>query len=518
MEPVAARQNGSRQQDEVHLRDVWNLLLRNRWLIFLVVVLVVGSAGALTFMAVPVYESTASIRIDEDPSNVPVLDILETISTGSQVETEMEVLRSRTLAEDVVDSLALQVVLAGPRGVARGEVVERIHVETWAPPGLYRLTREGDVFTGVEESTEADVGSFTIGQPSVLPGVTFMLTPEAAEHAELRVRVQSFEDAVKRLSEAVTVARPNREASVVVVRYEASDTQLVHQVANALALMFITQRRDIQKTGARSTVRFLREQIDTIRGQLAGAEDDLQAFREGEQVVSLQAEATAQVSQLAQLQTDRNQIDAERDALQALLDEIEAEPRSLDRDDPSPFRRLIAFPSLLRNPASSELLRSLNEAEQPLAELLTRRTRDDPDVVAVVTRVRELETQLRSLAVTYLTGLTNQVASLDRTLIRFGSELERIPAKELQSARLERRANILNERHLHVARDSAQRSRDRPSGGGRFGPRRGLRGPPDDPDQAAHPADPHPLSRARGDARRDRRIRARLRGRHGAYS
>ena len=83
-----------------------------------------------------------------------------------------------------------------------------------------------------------------------------MLTPEAAEHAELRVRVQSFEDAVKRLSEAVTVARPNREASVVVVRYEASDTQLVHQVANALALMFITQRRDIQKTGARSTVRF----------------------------------------------------------------------------------------------------------------------------------------------------------------------------------------------------------------------------------------------------------------------
>ena len=72
-------------------------------------------------MAVPVYESTASIRIDEDPSNVPVLDILETISTGSQVETEMEVLRSRTLAEDVVDSLALQVVLAGPRGVARAK-------------------------------------------------------------------------------------------------------------------------------------------------------------------------------------------------------------------------------------------------------------------------------------------------------------------------------------------------------------------------------------------------------------
>ena len=304
MEPVTARHNGSHQQDEIHLREVWNLLLRNRWLIGFIVVLVVGSAAVLTFLALPVYESTVSIRIDEDPTNVPVLDILETISTGSQVETEMEVLRSRTLAEDVVDSLALRVALVGPRGVARGEIMEGVYVESWAPPGLYRLTRAGDVFAGVEESTEVDAGSFTVGQPSVLPGVTFVLTPAAAEHAELKIRVQSFDDAVKRLSDAVTVARPNRDASVVVVRYQASDTQLVHQVANALAQMFIAQRRDIQKTGARSTVRFLREQIDTIQGQFAAVEDDLQAFREGEQVVSLQAEATAQVSQLAELQAD----------------------------------------------------------------------------------------------------------------------------------------------------------------------------------------------------------------------
>ena len=146
--------------DEIHLRDIWNLLVRNRWVIFLTLVLVVGAAAFFTFTAIPVYESKVTIRIDEERSNVPVLDILQTISQGSQVETEMEVLRSRTLAEDVVDSLDLQLVVREPRGVARADLLRRIFVERWAPDAVYRLERQGNgTFAIVEEETGEAVGS-----------------------------------------------------------------------------------------------------------------------------------------------------------------------------------------------------------------------------------------------------------------------------------------------------------------------------------------------------------------------
>ena len=95
--------NGAHPDDEIHLRDVWYLLLRNWLIIAAALVVTVGAAAAYTFWAVPVYESSTSIRVEEERTDLPVLDVLQTLSTGSEVETEMEVVRSRTIAEDVVE-------------------------------------------------------------------------------------------------------------------------------------------------------------------------------------------------------------------------------------------------------------------------------------------------------------------------------------------------------------------------------------------------------------------------------
>ena len=124
---------GAQPSDEIHLRDIWNLLIRNFWLITFCLIVIVGATAYYSSTVIPVYQSSVSVRIDEDRSNVPVLDILQTISSGSQVETEMEVMRSRTLAEGVVDSLRLQVFLSEPRSVAQAVLLGAIAVERWAP-------------------------------------------------------------------------------------------------------------------------------------------------------------------------------------------------------------------------------------------------------------------------------------------------------------------------------------------------------------------------------------------------
>ncbi len=132
---------GARQEDGINLREVWNLLIRNWLVIAFCFVACVGAAASYTYYTVPVYQSVTSIQIEEERSDIPVLDILQTLSTGSEVETEMEVLRSRTLAEEVVDSLGLQVHVEAPRGVARTVLMGAIYVEPWAPEAVYRSGR-----------------------------------------------------------------------------------------------------------------------------------------------------------------------------------------------------------------------------------------------------------------------------------------------------------------------------------------------------------------------------------------
>lgn len=431
-------------EEDVDLQQILNLLSARRRLILAIMVLSLGAGVLYAFKATPIYEATTSVRIDEEKSNLPVLDILKTLSSGSQVETEMQVLRSRTVAEAVVDTLALQVEVVSPKRVPRSRVLARVEASRATAEANYRLRREGEArFTVVDASTGQRLGTFAVGEPIALGGAILVLAPGAVLHDEILIRVRTFEEAVERLRKAVRVTRPVRDATIVEVEFRGRDPELVRDIPNLIAARFIEQREQIRKTEARSTVAFLREQLDTLAVQLAVAEDELRAFREGEQIVSLEAEASAHVSRLADMHAQRNALDAERSALARLLDDVRR-----SRPEPggqSPYRRLIAFPSLFRNQAASELLRSLAEIENERAQLLNRRTAEDPDVRVLTDRVAELEKQLQTIAITYLEGLTNQVASLDATLARFGSQLEKIPAKEIQHARLKRQAEVLEE-------------------------------------------------------------------------
>src|SRR5918911_2995624 len=126
-------------EDEVHLRDVWNFWRRNRLPILGCLVLALAASALYVWRATPIYEASTSIRIDEEQSELPVLDALKTLSTGSEVSTEIEVLRSRTLAEDVVDSLGLQVVVTDPKRTSRQDILTYVRGSRRAAPAEYRL-------------------------------------------------------------------------------------------------------------------------------------------------------------------------------------------------------------------------------------------------------------------------------------------------------------------------------------------------------------------------------------------
>ncbi len=180
--------------------------------------------------------------------------------------------------------------------------------------------------------------------------------------------------------------------------------------------------------------------------RLTGAEESLQDFREVEQVVSIQAEADAQVAQLSQLQADRNTIEAERDALSTLVTEIDQEAATADPGGAVSVRAADLVPDALPQPGRRRAAAHPERGERRSApSLLRQRTMQDPDVIAVTNRIHQIETQLRNTALTYLQGLENQVAGYDRMLAQFSTELERIPGKEIQLARLQRQQKVLEE-------------------------------------------------------------------------
>ncbi len=428
--------------DAIDLRRIWGIIRRNLWVILGCLVLSLAIGWWLTQRAVPQYEATASLRITDDKGAVPGLDVLQELGGGgNEVNTELEVLRSRTLIGEVLDEFDLRGRLRSPRKLLRREVFRQVSIGPTAPAGDWLIAPEGEGFriTGPESNSITVAG----GMPFSLAGLTGTLRSEARRYGTIRLELLPREEAITELSEALRISRPSRDANILVVRYRGADPVLVEAVPNALVRAYIARRVGSRKTGARSTVDFLRAQLDTLQGELAIAEDSLRRFREAEGVVAINEQATVSVGKLAELQAARNQAAAELEAIEGTLAEARTQPSVVN--GASPYRRLLAFPTLLRNQVISTLLENITALENERSTLLVRRTEKDPDVVALTGQISAVEDQIASLVGTYTEGLRQQVAAYDQSLAESGNQLATIPAKEVRLAQLTRAPQVLTE-------------------------------------------------------------------------
>jgi capsular exopolysaccharide synthesis family protein len=427
--------------------EALSILARHRWLALAAVAVVTAAGAALAWWLPPVYQATALIRVDERSPVAGLADLqLLGGAGGTAVGTEMEVLRSRTLAREVVDLLHLRVALAAPRGLTRADALAVTAVADDAPAAEYRLTAaEGGGWVAEEVETAARVGTFAAGAAVGLPGVELRLHPAAHRHGELRVRVLSAEDALARVVGGLDVQRTSRDAGVLRVRFRDADPAVARDVPNVLGARFVALRQDHQKTEARSTAVFLRQQLDTLALQLGEAEEALRRFRERSGVIDLQVEGSTQVAHLADVQARRDMLRGEHASLAGLLAEAARAEAARAPGAASPYRRLVAFPALMRNQTTAEYLSSLSRLEEQRTELLSRRRPTDPEVELLSRRIVEVEGHVRAVAETYLASIGSEVTSMEGTLGEYRTRLDRIPAAEVELARLSRRPRVLSE-------------------------------------------------------------------------
>ena len=324
-----------------------------RWLLG-TAALVVLFTLIFTLRQRPVYEAQTTLRVEQTPTQANSTDLLTALQAPSTIETETEILRSRSVAQDVVDSLGLQ--------------------GTISP-------------------------------------------------AELR--------------EALHVTRPQANAAILAVSYQSTDPQLAARVVNAVAASYIARRNAFQKQQAHAAVDFLNQQVEAIGAELKEAETALEQFRRTHFVIDPEAQASAQVNRLADLQAKREELRGQRSQLRDLL----ARAR-LPADSAGSWADFVGAPSLITSPAMSGIVQQLATVEADRARLLSQRTAAAQDVLAADRVISTLRTRLSELVESQLQGLNDAARSVDSSLKRFDTTLQRVPEVELQYARLRRQVDL----------------------------------------------------------------------------
>ena len=106
---LAAPARDSDDDDFIDLREVWNLLWRRRWTIFIVAGVVLVATIIYTAMMTPIFRASTVLQIERDVGKVMEYAGVTTEERGTNdfYQTQYELLQSRTLARRVIDRLGL---------------------------------------------------------------------------------------------------------------------------------------------------------------------------------------------------------------------------------------------------------------------------------------------------------------------------------------------------------------------------------------------------------------------------
>jgi uncharacterized protein involved in exopolysaccharide biosynthesis len=104
--------------DEIDLRELWQVIVRRKWLILSIALLVFILSLVITFLMTPIYRASTTLQIDPENQNVLKYDIQvqsQATSTNAKdfYQTQYELLKSNTLANRVIEQLALESALKG---------------------------------------------------------------------------------------------------------------------------------------------------------------------------------------------------------------------------------------------------------------------------------------------------------------------------------------------------------------------------------------------------------------------
>ncbi len=294
--------NRVQKNEEILMRDFLDILMRRKWLIVTVLMLVFLSTLIYTLASTKIYRATAVVEVNQETPQVTKFeDILGSkIQAREFYETQVELIRSKTMINRLIDNIELldhPVILQATFGDERDGLFQRIR------KAIKSLTA-GHVDGHLGQTIDAEVVK--------------------------RQRVADY------LSNRLTVI-PSRKSMLIEVSFSSPDRTLSQNIVNSMVEDYISWKME-QKLEASGLARdFLMMQIDRAKITLEKSEEQLNQFAKHAGIVSLDTKLNSVYRHLDELNTavaaaESDLITKKATYQQAVKDGHANLPRILDSD------------------------------------------------------------------------------------------------------------------------------------------------------------------------------------------
>ena len=449
-------------EEQINIQEIlFRYLIHWPWFVVSVIVCVAVAWGYL-HLTTPVYNISATVLIKDEKkggganmsSELEKMGMNGFVSSSSNIENEIEVLSSRTLAREVVSALGLFVTYMDEDRFPKKELYRTSPVlVSLTPQEADKLPQTMKVGMSLQPSGVMDV-QIRVGEkeyrkrfeklPAVLPTdegtIAFFtnndtLSPIHPESVTKERHITAYINrpfsVAKGYAGSLSIIPTSKATSVVTVSLKNSNTQRGKDYIDKLLEMYNINANNDKNEVAQRTAEFIDERIGIISKELGSTERDLENFKRSAGITDLTSEAQIALAGNAEYEKKRvenqTQINLVMD-LQRYLQgtEYEVLPSNVGLQDASVAGAIDRY----------------NEMVSERNRLLRTSTESNPAIVNLNASIRAMRGNIQTTLDATLKGLEITRADLAREAGRYSRRISDAPTQERQFVSIARQQEI----------------------------------------------------------------------------
>jgi len=355
----------------LQLRSALGIIWKRRWSCFTFLLIVITVVSIYTFGKEPIYKATALLRINKDDLKVFSFEefVASDESTDELIKTEVEVIRSRALAEKVATVLNLA----------------------------------------------ADANFQKELRPGPIGSVMAMLRGKSAENADLSDERRRAAVAA-RLLEMIDIS-PIRGSRLVRLSVFARSAPLAAEIANTWSELYIKQGIEQKMAASRLASQELAEQIERQKEHVESVEKKLYAYSREHGIYSYDDMKENLEQRLSELNSLLTKAEADLIRKRVALTSMQADP--------------LGSEVAIKDPVVQKLREQVANLESEYSDLLKTFKPEYPECIRLRARIEEISKSIQQQTRKWLSAAATDYAAAQEQVRSLQDEIEKLQAQTM---------------------------------------------------------------------------------------
>jgi len=443
------------EQYSVSLRTLIDKFMANWYWFALCIILGLCAAWLYLRYATPSYSINAKILVQDEQKggNIPgeeVLQQLQLFTNKSNVDNEVEILQSRSLMEQVVRNLQLNVSYWQEGRMKTAEVFRRLpftahwlNLNDTLKEVRYRLEPVSEnrfrIYSNDVKIKEGAWGDTVHLQEGVMQLVRKPYYPLGED--DFIIKVVSVDAAVAAFRKSLNVSIPNKQVSVIDLQLSSPIPEKGEWILNELIDAYMKASVEAKNRIADSTIAFVDNRLALVSQELTGVEKNIQEFKQANQLADLSEQAKVLINNTSDFSKQLTEQEVKLSVINSLEQYISDEQNN---------KRIVPSSLVLQDPTFVALVEKYNNFQVERERLLISNTPAHPLVQNIDGQLKLLRADLQSNLASFKTGIETSIRELKNRSGQLDRKIQQVPAKERVFLDYSRQQAIKQELYLFL--------------------------------------------------------------------